>query len=412
MLKNYIKIAWKVLLRRKFFTFVSLFGISFTLLVLMVVAALVDHISNPAAAGSKFDRCLHIHRIYLAGEKIEVSSYPSYDFLNRYVRMLKRPEQITIFSSASTVSSYVGNRKIEFQRKFTDAAFWEILEFDFIEGQPYDDNMVDNAEHVAVITERTRRQVFGNKEVVGEYLETTEANYRIVGVIPHEDVPFHSAYGDIYIPITVSKSAMTTTRLFSNCQAFVLAADKSDFDAIKTEYDGILAQALIDNEGKFHTIDCPLLTEFDFLAQMVFGFGTETGSIWALTGIIAIMILFMLFPAVNLININISRIIERASEIGVRKAFGASSRTLVGQFLVENVILTLIGGAVAYILALIALQMITNSGLIPYGQFGLNFRVFLICLALALFFGIFSGVLPAYRMSRLHPVDALKGIEI
>ena len=44
----------------------------------------------------------------------------------------------------------------------------------------------------------------------------------------------------------------------------------------------------------------------------------------------------MLLPTVNLVNINLSRILERASEIGVRKAFGASSRTLVGQFVVEN----------------------------------------------------------------------------
>ena len=52
----------------------------------------------------------------------------------------------------------------------------------------------------------------------------------------------------------------------------------------------------------------------------------------------------MLLPAINLVNLNVSRILERASEIGVRKAFGASSRTLVGQFVVENVVLTLVGG--------------------------------------------------------------------
>ena len=54
----------------------------------------------------------------------------------------------------------------------------------------------------------------------------------------------------------------------------------------------------------------------------------------------------MLLPTVNLVNLNVSRMMERASEIGVRKAFGASSRTLVGQFVVENVALSLIGGAV------------------------------------------------------------------
>ena len=60
----------------------------------------------------------------------------------------------------------------------------------------------------------------------------------------------------------------------------------------------------------------------------------------------SLALLFMLLPAVNLVNLNVSRIMERASEIGVRKSFGASSRVLVGQFLVENVALTLIGGAI------------------------------------------------------------------
>ena len=59
----------------------------------------------------------------------------------------------------------------------------------------------------------------------------------------------------------------------------------------------------------------------------------------------------MLLPTLNLVNINISRIMERASEIGVRKAFGASSRTLVGQFVVENIILTLVGGAFGLVLS-------------------------------------------------------------
>jgi len=122
-----------------------------------------------------------------------------------------------------------------------------------------------------------------------------------------------------------------------------------------------------------------------------------------------VMVLFMLLPAVNLININVSRIMERAGEIGVRKAFGASSWTLVGQFVVENVLLTLIGGVIALAASSLVLQALTDSGLIPYAQFHFNPRIFLYGLSLAVFFGLFSGVYPAWKMSRLHPVQALKG---
>ena len=100
---------------------------------------------------------------------------------------------------------------------------------------------------------------------------------------------------------------------------------------------------------------------------------------------------------------------ERSSEIGVRKAFGASSLTLVGQFVIENIIITLIGGVVALILAIGILQIINSSSLIPYVNFSLNYRIFFNSLAICLFFGLFSGVYPAFKMSRLQPVDALRG---
>jgi putative ABC transport system permease protein len=93
----------------------------------------------------------------------------------------------------------------------------------------------------------------------------------------------------------------------------------------------------------------------------------------------------------------------------VRKAFGASSWTLVGQFVVENVLLTLFGGVIGFIGSILVLGAISASGLIPYAEFHLNYRIFLYGLLIAIFFGLFSGVYPAWKMSRLNPVQALKG---
>jgi putative ABC transport system permease protein len=129
--------------------------------------------------------------------------------------------------------------------------------------------------------------------------------------------------------------------------------------------------------------------------------------LWALLAGLAL--LFMLLPTINLVNLNVSRIMERASEIGVRKAFGASSRTLVGQFVVENVVLTLMGGVLGLLLSVLALDGLSASGLLQYAHFDLNVRIFAYAVGLALFFGVFSGVYPAWRMSRLHPVEALRG---
>jgi putative ABC transport system permease protein len=116
----------------------------------------------------------------------------------------------------------------------------------------------------------------------------------------------------------------------------------------------------------------------------------------------------MSLPTLNLININITRIMERSSEIGVRKAFGASSRTLVYQFIVENIILTLLGGIIGLILSFITIEIINSQNLIANLELSINFMVLFIGLLVCLVFGLLSGVYPAWRMSKLNVVTALK----
>ena len=128
----------------------------------------------------------------------------------------------------------------------------------------------------------------------------------------------------------------------------------------------------------------------------------------ALTAIFIFTLLVMLLPTLNLVNINITRILERSSEIGVRKAFGASSKTLVYQFIVENLILTLLGGLIGIVLSFILIQVINSANFIDNLELSLNITVLGIALLVCLVFGLLSGVYPAWRMSRLNVVTALK----
>jgi putative ABC transport system permease protein len=407
--KNYLKIAWKVLFRRKFFTFVSLFGISFTLLVLMVAVALIEHMVRPAASGSRLDRTLFVERIHVVNENMDINSSPSYYLLDRYVRTMTNPEAISLHTSNSDVSAYINDRKVSFSIKYTDEVFWDIMQHQFLEGHGYSADLVQNAEHVAVITERTRTQLFGDGPAVGRYVETTAGNFRIIGVIPGEEVRSWFGAADIYAPITTAQWAMTNRELYGSCMALLQARDKGDFGAIKREFSGRLDKIREDYAGEATEINLTMGTQADLLLAHWFGSADDGSVLLAAAEIIIPAILFMLFPAINLVNINISRILERSSEIGVRKAFGASSRTLLGQFITENVFLTLIGGALAYMMTWVVLEILNESGIVPWGHLALNGRVFVAAVFVTLFFGVFSGVLPAYRMSRLHPVEALRG---
>ena len=134
----------------------------------------------------------------------------------------------------------------------------------------------------------------------------------------------------------------------------------------------------------------------------------QSGVVYALTAIGIFVLLVMLLPTLNLVNINVTRILERSSEIGVRKAFGASSKTLVYQFIVENLILTFLGGLIGIVLSIIILQIINSADLIANLELSLNFTVLSIALLICLVFGLLSGVYPAWRMSKLNVVNALK----
>ncbi len=138
MLRNYLKMALKVLARRKFFTFISLFGISITLLVLLVATAMLDHIFAPQTPEPRADRTLGIYQVGLRGENVNYGGNPGYGLLDRVVPGLQEEvpaiEKISIFTRADTVVSYVGGRKIESSLKRTDGAYWQILDFEFVEG--------------------------------------------------------------------------------------------------------------------------------------------------------------------------------------------------------------------------------------------------------------------------------------
>jgi len=104
----------------------------------------------------------------------------------------------------------------------------------------------------------------------------------------------------------------------------------------------------------------------------------------------------------------VSRIMERSSEIGVRKAFGADRNTILFQFVVENIVQTFIGGLIGLVMAMLFIYIINDTKLMGDVILKLNYRFFFFSLIICLIFGLVSGLLPAYRMSKMHVVSALK----
>ncbi|MEO8503537.1 MAG: ABC transporter permease [Acidobacteriota bacterium] len=410
MLQSYFKLAVKVLLRRKFFTFISLFAVSATLLVLLVAAAMLDGVFGPRAPEIRSDRTLGAYLMSMSGPDRTRTAFPGFAFLDQQARNLPGVERMTVFSVPSSVASYPDGRKVSSFLKRTDGDYWKVLDFTFLEGGPYsaEDDVSGNS--VAVINATTRRRFFGEASALGKTLEADGQSFRVVGVVP--DVPFVrvAPFADIWVPIGTARTSGFRHDLVGEYMALFLASDRSALPGIRAAFQERLRNTPLPDPKMYDTLHGGADSLFDSAARILLTDRFEDSRPERLRALLlGLAVAFMLLPALNLANINLSRILERSSEIGVRKAFGASARTLVGQFLVENVVLTLVGAALGLVFAAATLAAINRSGLIPYAQFTVSLRVFAWAVGMALFFGILSGVLPAWRMSRMHAVQALRG---
>ncbi|GAB4017402.1 ABC transporter permease [Spirosoma migulaei] len=414
MLLNYIKIAWKVLLRHPFYTFITLFGISLTLTVMMVLTSFLDHLIGSHYPENKRDRMLYIMQMRQQdSSRTSNSSGPmSFKFLTDYAKSLKTPERVTITTFINSSNAYVGSQKIKLNTKFTDVDFWQVTDFDFLEGKPYNEQNMANGENVAVITDDFKKHYFDNagEPVVGKDVEIENIHYKVIGVVKASPATRPFTYADVYFPYTTPKSNYQATGMRGGYVAMILAKDKTDLPAIQEEFKSHIDRIPlpgIQDGFKYSVLEVKGEPYLDnFIGPILEG---NSGIKTIFFGVIT-FVLFMLMglPAINLVNINVSRIMERASEIGIRKAFGAPVKTLVWQFIVENIFITLIGGTIALGLTMIVIHLINTSGMIAYADLTINLNVFLISLLVCLIFGLLSGVLPALRMSKLTIAEALK----
>ncbi len=410
MLGNYLKMAWRVLSRRKFFTFVSLFGISFTLTTLMVTVALVDHTLSPSYPEIELDRMLHLERMDMFGDRSHWSSSPGYKFIDTYARDLPGVQRMSVYTGLQEATTFVNGRKLQLKSRYADEQFWQIMQFSFLAGAAFTGNDNQNARRVAVITADTRQQFFGDQEAVGKSLQLNGLEYQVVGVV--ENVPFYRQHSsaDIWLPLNANLSVGFLDRMMGGCNASYLLEPDATAKEVQAAFTERLTRIVFDDPERFHTATGLPMTELELYSSKMLNLGTGEMAPRRLVviGLLGILV-FMGLPAINLVNINLSRISERSAEIGVRKAFGAASADLVLQFVTENVVLSLIGGALSLVGVFLMMQVAPMFPQLPFLSFELNWRIFGAALAMATVFGLLSGVWPAWRMSRQHPVTALKG---
>lgn len=423
MLKNYFKIFLKVASQNKLFTFLSLFGISLTIMFVMIFSMTISKITNGSGPEKDLKKIVFCQRVKTR-EIHKGKSSNGYSMAACGRSMCE--EHLKNVRSASLCSMYTGPNPWEFifdgkyQQKIqnqTDAKYWDMFSYKFLQGRPYTKEEVLKGANLAVISRSLKELLYGPEEnVLGKTIQYSSMNLIVTGVVEDSPKTDQNALGDLYFPYTVIKNNDWDKYIGGFIMSYK-ADSPEKFHLIRNETQEIVARLDAADTTKAIFISGP----YSQLEKMMVGYGDpEDYSMGtSLFKYLMFALAFILLPAVNLMALNFARIHERGEEIAVRKSFGAASKVLRRQFLFENILMTLGGGILGIILSYLIVALLGNSLTIRIDflnnvplSFSFNYTVFAAALISCLLFGLLSGYLPAVRLSRMKPAVYLKGGEV
>ena len=278
-----------------------------------------------------------------------------------------------------------------------------VLNTEIVDGAYFTENDVLSSNRVCVIDENSAISLFGSRDVVGMELQVTLYKYtrsfRIVGVsaVPDNDL-FSMSYGSdvvrIEIPYTV--------------EASIFGYNRKDFDGVyivaeEPQYSKQVAEDSIELLEKRHKCsggDAYLLSSFEDsmkAVNMVMDMITYF--------IVLVAAISLLVGGIGVMNIMLVSVTERTREIGIRKALGAKTRSIMIQFLAESGIITLIGGIIGIILGIGGAYLI--CAFLPFSP-GVSIITIVIATVFSSAVGIFFGIYPARKAAKMNPIEALR----
>ena len=363
MIKQYITQALAQLRQHPIISAVSIIGTALAIFLIMLVVMMQQVKTAPFAPESNRDRFLHAHFLSLGNEKIwgkgDTSNGPmSVQSAKELYASLKTPEAVTIYGCAAltTPVSLPKQPATGFDLRQTDDKFWKVFDFQFIDGKPYDQATFDAAIPVAVLTETVAKTVFGTTEnIVGKEFLLNHAPYKVYGIVKDVSTLATNAYGQLWVPYTAGGlgADMWNNNHMGMMSCTLLAKHQDDFDAIRNEADRRLEEynKLIGEDGwEIVSRNRPYDQEKQSIS---FAANWEPDLPKHRRQQLVIFLILLIVPAINISSMTQSRLRQRISEIGVRRAFGSTRMEIMSQIIAENFIVTLMAGALGLLMSVL-----------------------------------------------------------
>lgn len=257
-------------------------------------------------------------------------------------------------------------------------------------------SQVERRERVAVIGATVATNLFGTEDPVGKDIRIKNNPYKVIGVLESKGSgSFGNDQDDvIYIPYTTGMERLQGVDYLR--MIYIKAKDGVDLDRLQTDVENILRVR--------HNIKNPELDDFNVrnMATIMATVEETTATMTLFLGAVAAISLVV--GGIGIMNIMLVSVTERTREIGVRKALGATYRVIVMQFLIEAVVISLVGGAIGILVGIGASKLI---GALTSMKTVISMGPILLSFGFSMAIGLVFGLYPARKAAKLNPIDAL-----
>jgi len=421
MIRNYLKTAYRGLLKNKGFTTLNILGLSLGLAsCLLIIFYVVDELSYDRY-NTKAERIYRVNEDLKLGENNVLYAVAMPPLAKTLKSDFPYVENTVRIKNAGSVHVKKGTTIIlENRVGFADPSLFDVFTLPMINGDPKTALAEPNS---VVLTESTAKKYFNSTSVIGKTLAfDNNGFFKITGVI--KDIPQQSHFNfDFFISMSTFPDSKSNEWLRSDYNTYVLFKDAVDskkleasFPAFLTKYSGDQMKSQLhmdmrtfEKSGSFFRLNLTPLTDIHLKSNRSGELGAN-GTVQYVYIFSAIALFILLIACVNFMNLSTARSANRAREVGVRKVLGSAKKQLVGQFLTESTLLTFAATVIAFVGAvalLPAFNQLSGKEIIVDGH-TLGWLIPALLL-IVLFVGAIAGSYPAFYLSAFQPIDVLKG---
>lgn len=390
MMQQSVKMAWKSISSNKMRSFLTMLGIIIGVLALVVLVSLVSGATS-SVNNQISSMGANLIQVSVMDDKDKPVKLSDLEDLAEEEEIRETAPVAQINSTAS--STYVEETAVVYG---TTGAYSDIMQQELYSGRFLKNTDVDNHTNVAVINAGLATEVLGRMDVVGETIKLDGVSYMVVGVLQADDSDTSTTQTyEAYIPYT-SLVRLTDSVSMEITSFYVSAVSEESMDPAEEVVTEMLMERFDQDEDAFTVINQSTIMEAMESVNSILSL--------LLGGIAGIS---LLVGGIGIMNIMLVSVTERTREIGIRKAIGAGRGVIMLQFLIEALMISLMGCAIGILLSWITLQVISVIGKDSM-TFALSPGVVWIAVVFSILIGVVFGIYPANKAAKKKPIDALR----